>query len=54
VQGLRAFDDPSDRIAISTGIELYAMVPEHISARELVDTILMTGGLDTRPHSAPG
>jgi hypothetical protein len=53
VKGLRAFDDPSDRIAISTGIELYGMVPGHISARELVETILMTDGFDTREHPNP-
>lgn len=48
VNGLRAFDDASDRTAISMGIQFYSLVPSHISPRELVDTILMTGGLDTR------
>lgn len=48
VNGLRAFDDASDRTAISLGIEFYSLVPSHISPKELVDTILMTPGLDTR------
>jgi len=45
---LRAFDDTSDRIAIQIGIELYNMVPSHVSAPELVETILMTPGLFTK------
>ena len=49
IDGLRAYDDPSDRASISMGMELYAVVPSHVSAKELVDTILMTAGLDTRP-----
>jgi hypothetical protein len=44
---LRAFDDDSDRTAISLGIELYALVPSHVSPRELVETILMAAGLQS-------
>ena len=47
VDGLRAFDDDSDRTAISLGIELYSLVPSHVSSRELVETILMTAGLQS-------
>jgi hypothetical protein len=49
VQGLRAFDDKPDRAAMSLGIELYQAVPDHISAHELVQTILMTDGLSVSP-----
>jgi hypothetical protein len=50
VTGLRAFDNESDRTAISMGIELYALVPQHVSPKSLVQTILMTAGLETRVH----
>jgi len=30
------------------GIEFYSLVPSHVSPKELVATILMTAGLDTR------
>ena len=49
VDGLRAFDDDHDRAAISVGIELFALVPSHVSPHELVETILMTPGLATEP-----
>jgi hypothetical protein len=49
VEGLRAFDDASDRTAISLGIEFYSVIPGHITAPHLVQTIVMTGGLDTKP-----
>lgn len=49
VSGLRAYDDESDRNSISMGIELFSLVPSHISPRELVETILMTPGLATKP-----
>jgi hypothetical protein len=48
VSGLRAFDDESDRVAISLGIQMYEDVPNHVSAKELVDSILMTGGLQCK------
>ena len=47
IQGLRAWDDAFDQSAISLGIELFSVVPDHVSARELVETILMTDGLPT-------
>jgi len=49
IEGLRAFDDGPDRNAISLGIELFSLVPSHISPHELVETILMTPGLATEP-----
>jgi len=48
VDGLRGFDDSSDRTSISMGIEFYSLVPSHVSPKELVATVLMTAGLDTR------
>jgi hypothetical protein len=48
VEGLRAFDDESDRIAISIGMRLYQLVPKHVTAKEIVQTVLMTAGLATR------
>lgn len=47
IEGLRAFDDASDRISISLGIRFYELSPNMITAKSLVQTILMTGGLST-------
>ena len=49
IEGLRALDAGPDRNAISLGIELFSLVPSHISPHELVETILMTPGLATEP-----
>lgn len=49
VSGLRAYDDESDRVSISMGIELFSLAPSHVSPRELVETILMMPGLTTKP-----
>jgi len=46
VDGLRGFDDSSGSHLM--GIEFYSMLPSHLSPKELVATILMTAGLDTR------
>jgi Bacterial toxin 44 len=49
IEGLRAWDDESDRAAIGLGVELYQVVPTHISAASMVGSILMTAGLSTKP-----
>jgi hypothetical protein len=49
VSGLRKWDDDSDRAAISLGIELFDLVPSHVSAQALVSSILMTADLSVRP-----
>jgi hypothetical protein len=54
VQGLKAFDDPSDRVSISMRIEFYRLVPAHVTPAHLVATILMTAGLDVRAASSSG
>jgi hypothetical protein len=35
--------------SISMRIELFSLVPSHVSPRELVATIFMTPGLTTKP-----
>ncbi len=52
VQGLRAYDEPSDRLSISMGVSLYKTVPNHVTPGQLVSTIVATTGLETRPSQA--
>ena len=54
VQGLRAYDEPSDRVSISMGVALYRMVPAQVTPAHLVRTILMTPGLEVRPTQQQG
>jgi len=49
--GLRAFDDDSDRIAISIGIRMYQQYPKHVTAKEIVTMVLASSGLATRAAS---
>ena len=52
IQGLRAYDDPSDRAAISLGVELYRLVLNHVTAKHLVSSILVTADLEVRPAAS--
>lgn len=57
VAGLRRFDDPQDRNAISLGRSLRRVYPQHLSARTLLQQVLHTPGLakePASPHLAPG
>lgn len=57
VAGLRRFDDPQDRNAISLGRRLHQLYPQGVSARILVQQVVHAPGLakePAAPHLAPG
>jgi hypothetical protein len=54
IQGLRAYDDPSDRESISIGVELFRSMPSAISPAALVGAIVGDPDLDTRPSQGGG
>jgi hypothetical protein len=47
----RRWDPPEDRISFSLGIKLWARQPDHIGAQTLVQAVISTPGLLTRPAS---
>lgn len=45
IDGLRAFDDSSDREAIGIGIALFTTSPQHVSHTQLLSSILTSSGV---------
>jgi hypothetical protein len=49
VRGLRRFDDFSDRLSITMGVQLYSVFPSGVSPANLMSRVLGTPGLSSRP-----
>jgi hypothetical protein len=51
VDGLRAWDGPSDRAAITMGIDLYRRHAHHIMANEVLMAVITSPDIRTKPYS---
>jgi hypothetical protein len=51
VDGLRAWDGPSDRAAITMGIDLYRRHAHHITANEVLMAVITSPDIRTKPYS---
>lgn len=50
VQGLRAWDDPPDRVGIQIGMALYGLHADGLAPVDLLDSVLKTPGILTKPY----
>ncbi|MCP5419029.1 MAG: hypothetical protein H6970_00870 [Gammaproteobacteria bacterium] len=48
--GLRAFDDPADRAAITEGIRLYRSTPRNVTAQQLVHFVTTSKEITKKPY----
>jgi hypothetical protein len=51
VAGLRAWDDPYDRAAITMGIELYRRKPKWVTANDLLNLVLNSNSIRKKSYS---
>ena len=50
VSGLRAWDDASDRAAVTLGIDLFRRKPRHVSSADLLDLVLHGTAITQKPY----
>lgn len=50
VAGLRAWDDPHDRAAITLGIGLYRRAPQQVDAQDLLDLVVSSPDILSKPY----
>ena len=48
--GMRAWDDPADREAVQLGMALYALKPDRVTTRDLIDAVVGARHITTKPY----